>query len=243
VESSDVVVMLAAIMPGRGRNSEVLIKNLVMMRNLLKALEKSNCSHLIHISSDAVYNNEIHFVQNEERTAPQGLYGVMHLARELMLKDFTKLPTLILRPTLVYGYGDTHDAYGLNRFIRTANDMGEIFIFGSGEEMRDHIYVECVADFIMRCIRFKTTGVSFLASGVSKSFYDLAISVTHQFERKIEIVSVGRKNPITHRQYDNSHLLKAFPDFNFILPEDGIIKVLTEMNLGTNSIGDTNLRC
>ena len=44
----------------------------------------------------------------------------MHLQREIMLKKYFKSHFCIIRPTLVYGPGDTHKGYGPNKFINLA---------------------------------------------------------------------------------------------------------------------------
>ena len=68
----------------------------------------------------------------------------MHLTREAILKDNFNKILCILRPTLIYGPGDTHNGYGPNRFINLALKNKSIPIFGNGEEKRDHIFVEDV---------------------------------------------------------------------------------------------------
>ena len=40
----------------------------------------------------------------------------------------------ILRPTLVYGPGDTHNGYESNMFLRAVNSGENIDLFGKGEE-------------------------------------------------------------------------------------------------------------
>ena len=75
-------------------------------------------------------------------TSPSSLHGLMHLTREEILKyNFNKI-LCILRPTIIYGAGDSHNGYGPNRFVNCALRNNSISIFGSGEERRDHIFIE-----------------------------------------------------------------------------------------------------
>jgi len=229
LKPSDAVVMLAALTPDKGRGIATLMKNLVMMQSVCAAIEKSGCAHLVYFSSDAVYDTAISRVTEDTPASPQDLYGAMHYTREIMARSLTKVPVLVLRPTLIYGLHDTHNSYGPNRFRRAAQKDGKITLFGGGEETRDHIHVDDVAALTVRCLLCKSTGTLNVATGVSKSFHELAELVAKQFDNSIEIIVTPRANPITQRHYGVTNLIKAFPDFRFIAPEDGIARVHKQM--------------
>jgi len=216
------VVMLSALTPDKGRDISTLMKNLVMMQTVCAALEKSGCAHLIYFSSDAVYDPGLSRVTEQTPASPQDLYGAMHRSREIMACSLEDTPVLIIRPTTVYGTADTHNSYGPNRFRRAAENDGKITLFGGGEETRDHIHVKDVAEITARCLSHKSYGLLNLATGISTSFYEVAEAVGSQFDQDIEVVTTPRANPITHRHYDVTNLIKAFPDFRFIGLEDGI---------------------
>ncbi len=225
---SDTVVMLAALTPDKGRDIATLIKNLAMMQSVCAALEKSGCAHLVYFSSDAVYNTAVSYVTEDTPASPQDLYGAMHYTREVMACSLTKIPVLVLRPTIVYGLDDTHNSYGPNRFRRAAQKDGRITLFGGGEETRDHIHVDDVAALTVRCLLHRTIGTLNVATGVSKSFHEVAEFVARQFKTSVEVVKTPRANPITHRHYDVTNLIKAFPDCRFIALEDGVARVHQE---------------
>lgn len=222
LKPSDAVVMLAALTPDKGRDIATFMKNLAMMQNLHAALEKSGCAHLVYFSSDAVYGLGPARVSEETPAAPQDLYGAMHLARELIVCSLPKVPVLVLRPTLVYGPADTHNAYGPNRFRRAAQKDGKIQLFGGGEETRDHIHVDDVAGITVRCLRHASTGTLNLATGRSSSFRQVADMVAAQFTKPPQVVESARANPITHRNFDVTSLIKAYPGYRFISLEDGV---------------------
>ena len=232
VRPDDSVVMLAALTPDKGRDIATLMKNLAMMQHLCVVLEKTGCAHLVYFSSDAVYAPDVSRVTEETPPSPRDLYAVMHYAREIMARSLSRTPVLVLRPTLVYGVDDSHNAYGPNRFRRSAQKDGKITLFGGGEETRDHIHVDDVAALTVRCLRHASTGTLNVASGKSVSFHEAAELVAKQFPRPIEIVETPRANPITHRHYDVTNLIKAFPDFGFIPLEEGIARVHNEMMRG-----------
>ncbi len=227
LKSSDAVVMLSALTPDKGRDIATLMKNIAMMQHLCSALGQTGCSHLVYFSSDAVYDTAIARVTESTPASPQDLYGAMHRTREIMAAGI-RAPLLILRPTLVYGVHDTHNAYGPNRFRRMAQKEGKITLFGRGEEMRDHVHVEDIATLTVRCLQQQSTGVLNMATGVSNSFHDVAGLVARQFGKRVEVVETSRANPITHRHYDVTNLIKVFPDFRFIALQDGIARCHNE---------------
>ena len=229
LKPSDAVVMLAALTPDKGRDIATLMKNLAMMQSVCAALEKSGCAHLVYFSSDAVYDTAVSRVTEDTPASPQDLYGAMHYTREIMARSLAKIPVLVLRPTLVYGSGDTHNSYGPNRFRRAAQKDGKITLFGGGEETRDHIHVDDVAALTVRCLLHQSTGTLNVATGISKSFYEIAEIVAKQFGNRIEIITTPRANPVTQRHYDVTNLIKAFPNFRFIALEDGVARVHQEM--------------
>ena len=227
VRPDDSVVMLAALTPDKGRDIATLMKNLTMMQTVCAALEKSGCAHLVYFSSDAVYDSGESNVSEETPASPPDLYGVMHYTREIMARSLAEIPILILRPTVVYGVDDTHNSYGPNRFRRAALNDGKITLFGGGEETRDHIYLGDVAKLTTRCLLQKSTGTLNVATGISTSFFDIAEMVANVITGS-EVITTPRANPITHRHYDGTNMIKAFPDFRFVIPEDGIALVHKE---------------
>ena len=55
---------------------------------------------------DAVYPDDASLIDEATPTAPGGYHGMMHLARELMLRSTVKCPLALLRPSLLYGAGE-----------------------------------------------------------------------------------------------------------------------------------------
>jgi len=223
LKPEDAVVMLSALTPDKGRDTATLMKNLAMMQHLCAAVEQAGCAHFVYFSSDAVYDSAIARVSEAVPASPQDLYGTMHRTREIIAHGI-KAPLLVLRPTLVYGAGDTHNAYGPNRFRRMAQKDGRITLFGGGEELRDHVHVDDVAALTLRCLLHRSAGTLNVATGVSTSFRKVAKLVAQGFDGPVGIVETPRANPVTHRHYDVTNLIKVFPDFRFIPLADGIAR-------------------
>jgi len=229
LSATDAVVMLAALTPDKGRDVATLMRNLAMMQNTCAAIERAGCAHLVYFSSDAVYDSAVSRVSEDTPASPQDVYGAMHHTREIMAHSLAEVPVLVLRPTLVYGLGDTHNSYGPNRFRRTAQQRGEITLFGGGEESRDHLHVDDLSALTVRCLLRRSTGTLNAATGTSHSFCEVAEVVARQFPDAVEIVRTPRANPVTHRHYDVTDTIKAFPDIRFLSLEEGVGRVHREM--------------
>lgn len=222
LKPSDTVVILAAITPDKARGLPPFLLNLAIVGNLCKVFERVSLAHVVYLSSDAVYPMGTGLVNEETCAQPPDLYGMMHLAREMMLASTLTVPFAILRPTLIYGAGDTHNSYGPNRMRRMAHKEGQITLFGEGEETRDHIFIDDVVALIQRVLDHRSTGTLNVATGRSISFASLARMVAKQFRKPVTINFLPRQSMVTHRHFDISALVLAFPDFVFTPLEVGL---------------------
>ncbi|MGE5538006.1 MAG: NAD-dependent epimerase/dehydratase family protein [Gemmatimonas sp.] len=212
LHADDSVVFVSAQAPAR--SSAQLILNLRMAEAVVKAVAAQPVAHLVYISSDAVYADDANPVTERSPVQPSSLHGMMHAARELMLRAEAKVPLAILRPSLLYGAADPHNGYGPNRFRRLAAKGEAITLFGDGEEMRDHVLIDDAAEIAALALAHRSTGVLNIATGVSTSFRKIAEAVVARAGRG-EIKGTPRQNPITHRHFDITETLKAFPTFHY----------------------------
>jgi nucleoside-diphosphate-sugar epimerase len=219
----DTVVFLSALTPDKGRGVEPFLANVRMGAAVCAALERSPPAHVVYVSSDAVYPFRSALINESSCAEPVDLYGAMHLAREIMVRQATKAPVAILRPTLIYGAHDTHNSYGPNRLRRMAHKDRRITLFGAGEETRDHIAIGDVVALIALTIHRRSAGTLNLASGRSISYDDLARLVTRPFApAPIEVACTPRQTPITHRAFDVTGLYRSFPEFVVTPLEHGL---------------------
>lgn len=223
---TDCLIVVSALTPDRGKDVATFMKNLTMGQAVADAIAKSPPEHVVYVSSDAVYADNVTLADEATLAAPSSFHGQMHLARETMLASVFRGPLARLRPSLVYGPGDTHNGYGPNRFLRDAQADGRIKLFGEGEEMRDHIALSDVVELIRRTVRRRSSGLLNLVTGRSRSFKDAALAVGHALERDIELVGLPRGGPVTHRHYDVSARIRAFPDFAPLDLQGGLVRAL-----------------
>ena len=226
LRADDGVVFVSALAPTR--NNAMLIDNLRMAEAVCAALAAQPVGHLVYVSSDAVYSDEANPVIERSCQQPSSLHGAMHLAREVMLRAALKLPLAILRPTLIYGAKDPHNGYGPNRFRRLAAKGEAITLFGEGEEKRDHILVDDAAALASAVLHHRSKGVLNIATGRSASFREVAEMVVALSSWPVEIRGTPRQNPITHRHFDITDCLKAFPEFHYVPLRDGLARAAKE---------------
>ena len=226
LRTDDSVVFVSALAPTR--TNAILIDNLRMAEAVCGALAAQSVAHLVYISSDAVYSDDANPVTERTPREPSTLHGAMHSAREVMLSVTLKLPLAILRPTLIYGARDPHNGYGPNRFWRLAEKGEAITLFGEGEEKRDHVSVEDVAVITSAALNHRSKGTLNIATGRSVAFRQVAEMAVAVSGRPVEIRGTPRQNPITHRHFDITDCLKAFPEFHYLPLQDGLARVAQE---------------
>jgi nucleoside-diphosphate-sugar epimerase len=225
----DVLVAVSALAPCR--TPEMLRDNIALALPIVKAAAAVPLAQLINISSDAVYADSAEPLTEALVTAPDTLHGIMHLAREAMVKAAVGAPLAVLRPSLLYGAGDPHNGYGPNRFRRLAARGEPIVLFGNGEERRDHVLVDDLAELAARIVYHRSTGVLNIAGGGVTSFLDVARMVVAASGKTVPIEPTQRSGPMPHngyRAFGIADCRAAFPDFAYTPLEAGLAKAARE---------------
>jgi UDP-glucose 4-epimerase len=229
LREGDSVVAVSAKAPCRDLAG--LAENVAIIRAMASALSRVAVSHVVNISSDAIYPDGPVPLSEDTPTAPASLHGVMHLAREVAFQAIGA-PLASLRPTLIYGAADPHNGYGPNLFRRLAAEGKDIVLFGEGEEWRDHVLVDDVAEIVYRTLIHRSTGVLNVVTGEVHPFREVAEMVVAAAPRKVAIRTSPRHRPMPHngfRPFDIAQCRAAFPDFAFTTLKDGLAKVQREM--------------
>jgi nucleoside-diphosphate-sugar epimerase len=235
LQPEDALVVISARAPCK--TPAMLEENVKMMRSVCEALSKRPVDHILYVSSDAVYADSSRPLTEISCAEPGSLHGAMHLAREIMLRSVAGTsPCAIVRPTLIYGTRDPHNGYGPNQFRRKARRGEEIVLFGCGEELRDHVLIDDVAEICARTLFRRSTGILNVATGSVVSFYDIAMQIAAMFSPAPAVRTTQRNGPMPHngfRAFDTAACREAFPDFHVTLLEEGLRRVEREA-LGTH---------
>lgn len=226
----DVFVAVSALAPCR--TPEMLRDNMIMAAAMVRAAAAVPLAQIVNISSDAVYADTPTPLTEASARAPESLHGAMHLAREIMFAAAIEAPLATLRPSLLYGAADPHNGYGPNRFRRLAAQGEPIVLFGNGEERRDHVLIDDLAELAARVIYRRSAGALNIATGTVASFRDIAQMVVQLSARPVPIRETPRSGPMPHngyRPFDPAACRAAFPDFGYVPLAEGLARVAAEM--------------
>jgi UDP-glucose 4-epimerase len=197
--ADDALAIVAANAPCK--SPAMMLENIRMMAAVCEALTRRPVAHLIYISSDAVYADGPLPLTEASPAAPTSLHGAMHLAREHMLRAVAgATPLAILRPTLVYG---------------------------AGEEERDHVDVDDIAQITSLVLDRRSSGVLNIATGAVASFRAVAEKVVVLSQRQVSITGSPRSGPMPHngyRPFDPAATLGAFPGFRYTAIDAGLAR-------------------
>ena len=153
VEQPEIVIHMASFPRQKVVNANPAWGSRVMSEGLLNLLEASNkydVRKFIYISSSMVYGDFTDDVTEDYDCKPQGQYGILKLAGEDLVKDYTRRTNLvhtIIRPSAVYGELDVEDRV-IAKFMLTAMRGGTLNVNGANETL-DFTYVEDAATGIV----------------------------------------------------------------------------------------------
>jgi UDP-glucose 4-epimerase len=157
-----------------------LTTNGVGTLNVLQAAAELGITKIVEASSAGVYGQAVTALQTEEHpTNPNWEYGVSKLACEhyasIHCERRPELSVSSLRYAIVYG---EHEWFGrvLTLFLRRALDGRPPVVFGSGEQIRDFVYVGDIVDLNRRCMESENPGHLVLngSTAVGTSIVELA---------------------------------------------------------------------
>lgn len=231
LDSRDRVIAAAAIAPCKTNHE--LVANMKIAQAIVEAAKTACVEHVINVGSDAIYADTLEFIDEKSPIGPDSIHGAMHLAREMMFKSIGNTPLLLLRPTLLYGANDPHNGYGPNQFIRLTESKKDIVLFGEGEEMRDHVYIEDLAKVTIEMVKRKCYGTLNIVSGQVYSFKEIAENIIRVANSQNKIISQPRTQPMPHqgmRKFRQLKLNDMYEGFEYTNIVDGLLNVWKQKN-------------
>lgn len=218
LDSETTLVIAAARLPPAGAAVGGFAENVRMIETLARALETASLRRCVYFSSDSVYSWGTETVTEEAPVDPLGYYAIAKYLGECVLRtvaDSRGFPLLVLRPVAVWGPGDTHGTYGPSRFVRSVAANRRVELFGEGEDLRDHIYIDDLVGLTSALLEREVDGVFNLATGTSRSFASIVEDLRSVVPFEFEVVNVSRSVPLRHRSFEIDRLLSVVPDFRF----------------------------
>jgi nucleoside-diphosphate-sugar epimerase len=149
----DTIIHMASFPRQKVVNVNPMAGSRAMSEGLLNLLEAAKNNHIckfIYISSSMVYGDFTNDVTEDAVCRPQGQYGIMKLAGEWLVRDYSRrglFDHVIIRPSAVYGELDVEDRV-ISKFLLTAMRGGTLKVNGASETL-DFTYVGDAADGIV----------------------------------------------------------------------------------------------
>jgi nucleoside-diphosphate-sugar epimerase len=165
--------------------------------NLLENAKKHQVSKFLYISSSMVYGDFADDITEEIQCRPQGQYGIMKLAGEWLVRDYTcstGMAHTIIRPSAVYGPLDVEDRV-VAKFM-TAAMQGNILQVNGAAETLDFTYVDDVARGI---------ALAAVSNNTNNKTYNLTKSRSRTLLNAAElVVKIAGQGSVTVNDRDNN---------------------------------------
>lgn len=193
VKGQDIVFNLAAQVSHNDSMRDPFLDadiNYIGHLNLLEALKEHNPTAIVvHAGTRLQYGRVTTCpVPETHPLCPRTPYGLNKTAAENMYRFYHEMhgiPCVLFRLANPYGPRSQmqHGKYSIvNWFIRQAMDGEDLTIYGEGDQVRDYVYVDDVAEaFIVAALTPECCGEVFnVGSGAGTKFWDMATEVIRQ---------------------------------------------------------------
>lgn len=214
--ASSTVIIAAALTPDRGADIPQFMEHVALLGNLARRLGQVRAAKIVYISTDGVCASTDDLISEDCQIACDDLYTLAKYAGERLFVYAARRSgsnLLIVRPVALFGPGDPHNSYGPNRFTRSIAERRTIELFGMGEELRDHLYVEDAATAIRELSLSEATGVVHIASGEIRSFGSIAQELSEMCPFPVTITRLPTSKPVRHRRMSVVNLRSRLPAF------------------------------
>ena len=156
------------------------IINVDLVKKLVQFSEEYDI-HLIHISTDFIFDGKSGPYKEEDEPNPINYYGLSKWKSENAIYDSTSVSYTILRTILVYGYVKGMNRSNIVLWVKDAlNSKKEITIVD--DQFRTPTLVDDLAEACLLSMRKKINGVFNVSSDTLYSIYDIAIEVSKVFD-------------------------------------------------------------
>jgi len=212
--------------------SDFILDNVLLTQKVFEAAKIAGIYNLVQLSSRMVYppNSDKPF-REDDITQPDTYYGLSKVFCEKLADFYSNLGLKIktLRLSQVMGKNDKkRETFFLNKIIEQAKKKQKITIYGKGLGKKDYIYIDDAVDAIDKALIYSKTDIFNIASGVSKSYVEIAKVVNELCDNNDNITFINIEEDKNIVYYD---IKKAKEFLNFVPKYDfrsAIIKILED---------------
>ncbi|MBN2052415.1 NAD-dependent epimerase/dehydratase family protein [Candidatus Woesearchaeota archaeon] len=246
-DMNTMVIMLSGIKSNYGNDLEVYLKNIMMASNVCKVLSKNPVKKFIFFSSIAVYGVDVENMRMTEDTPvmPDTYYGLSKLDSEWLLRlEFQKLKNselIILRPSTIYGPGETILASTPSGFLIKYLEGGEVTLWGHGSEFREFLFIEDIIRIIDNLAFSDFKGIINLGGDKPYTYMESLGIISKLLGKKLVIHSKQRSKEKVNKAYEQTLIRKLMPGFKFTPLEQGL-KAIIKTRVGVDHYKRTSCR-
>jgi len=230
VNQVDVVYHLAAkaTTPFADQNAHIFEQvNHWGTAELVYAIEESNVSKLIYVSSVSVYGSTNEEVDIDSPINPTTFYGISKMrGEEHVQRLFNKIQTYILRCGSVYGYSKSMRFEAvINKFMFDANFKRRIQVRGNGDQHRSFIHIDKVSSALSNILDGEISSSRYDLVDKVLSINDVA-DVLHEIFPQLEMLFVNQHLSLREMKVKPNKVINDLID----IPDRSLKEELEEFN-------------
>jgi len=153
--------------------------NVDALKVIINSAKKYN-SHLIHISTDFIFDGENGPYSEDDEPNPINYYGLSKLKGEELIKQ-AQINYTILRTILVYGLVDNMSKNNIVSWIKNAVESKQTITIVN-DQFRMPTLVDDLADACLLAIQNEAYGIFNVSSSQLLSIYEVALQVADAFD-------------------------------------------------------------
>lgn len=190
--------------------------------NTLVKCAKANSIHLVHISTDFIFDGENGPYKEEDKPSPINYYGLSKLKSEGIIIN-SEIKYTILRTILVFGVVDNMSANNIVLYVKNAlENKQEITMVD--DQYRMPTFVDDLAQACLQSIERHAYGVFHISSDELLSVYEMAIQIADVFDLDDTLIKristdqlnqAAKRPPKTGFILDKAHKVLNFPFSSF----------------------------
>jgi UDP-glucuronate decarboxylase len=180
--------------PGKYLNSYENIRMLNASMHLASSLARTGCERLVVTGTCAEYDSSFAPLSEVSLTKPRSLYAASKLALFIMLEQMGRLANMqVAWVRLFYQFGPFEDERRLVPSVIRALLTGDTAKVTAGDQVRDFLHVEDVAEAIVAVAKSRLSGAVNVGSGDPTMVKDVVLSIAAMLNRP-DLIALGARS-------------------------------------------------
>ncbi len=208
--------------------------NVVNSVRLLEAMKDSGVKKIIFSSSATVYGDSTDLPLKEDASlgVQTNQYGASKIAMEAFIGVYHKLynfDTIILRYFNPFGPNEKHEpeTHAIPNFIKSVLKKEEVPLYWKGEQIRDFIYVEDLAEAHVSVLDLKGLQIFNVGTNTGTKVIDSLKTIFNIVGYEVPIKDLGERAGDAAATYASSEKLKATTGWSAKHSlHDGLVKTI-----------------